>query len=185
MLKNYSKSKIRKLVRKSQKGDKDAFGTLYDIHLKPIFRFVYFKINSREEAEDLTVQIFSKAWEYLDKYKSNKSSFTSWLYTIARNQVIDYYRTNKREIGLEDWLKETHVAPKMMDSIDNEFLQKELLKKIKKLSEDQQQVIILKFFENFSNKEISQIMNKKEGTIRIMQHRALKNLKLIIDENEI
>jgi RNA polymerase sigma-70 factor, ECF subfamily len=176
---------IKDLVKRSQAGDKEAFGKLYDVYLKPIFRFVYFRVSNREDAEDLTGQIFLKAWQHIDKYDTNKSFFSSWLYIIARNQVIDHYRQSKKNIELEDWIKETHVQPEILDKVDQEILHKNLLKKTKKLPEKQQEVIILKFFENLSNKEISQIINKKEGAIRILQYRALQNLKIMLNKNEI
>lgn len=185
MLNNKEDKTIKNLVSRSQDGDKEAFGKLYDKYLKPIFRYVYFKVGNREDAEDLTEQVFLKAWQHIDKYNSKKSFFSSWLYIIAKNQIIDHYRQNKKNIELDDWLKETHVAPESLNNIEQELLQRKLLEKIKRLPEKQQQIIILKFFEDLSNKEIAQIINKKEGAVRILQYRALKNLKLIIDENEI
>ncbi len=185
MLKNKKDETIKDFVSRSQRGDKEAFGELYDIYLKPIFRYVYFKVGNREDAEDLTEQVFLKAWQYIDKYNSKKSFFSSWLYIIAKNQVIDHYRQNKKNIELEDWLKETHIQPEGQAKVEQELLQKKIFKKIKKLPEKQQEIIILKFFENLSNKEIAKIVNKPEGAIRILQYRALKKLKLIINENEI
>lgn len=185
MLINKEDKTIKELVKRSQCGDKEAFGKLYDIYLTAIFRFVYFKIGSREDTEDLTEQVFLKVWQHIGKYNYKKNYFSSWLYTIARNQIIDYYRTYKKNVGLEDWLEQAPSQPENTSLVEQQLLQEKLLKKIKQLSEEQQQIITLKFFENLSNKEIAQIINKSEGSVRIAQYRALKNLKLIIDENEI
>ncbi|PIR88525.1 MAG: hypothetical protein COU09_01780 [Candidatus Harrisonbacteria bacterium CG10_big_fil_rev_8_21_14_0_10_44_23] len=166
------------IIELAKKGDQDAFATLYDHYHTPIYRFVVLKVSLRHEAEDLAHEVFLSAWRNLPRFKSRGFPFSSWLYKIARNRVIDYYRTAKPKVDLED-------IPQGLtqDDVDHEadlnldFDLKRVKAAMQTLSPDQQDVLILRYVEDYSPKEISKILKKKEGTIRIIQHRAIKALK--------
>lgn len=167
------------LIRQAKSGDRDAFGKLYTLYLDKLYRYVFFRVGQNKElAEDITSEIFLKAWKNLDDFKDG--SFQAWVYTIARNKVIDFYRTNKNH----DKLEETILDDK--NNIEDEILNKieieEVKKAINNLTQEQQEVIILKFIEDMKNTEISKILNKKEDAIRALQHRAIRQLKEIIRE---
>jgi len=90
------------LIIEAIRGESSAFGQLYDHYQPRIYRFILVKVGHREEAEDLTHQVFLNAWKNIDGYQHRGFPFSSWLYSIARNAVIDYYRTNKNEVPLDD-----------------------------------------------------------------------------------
>jgi RNA polymerase sigma-70 factor, ECF subfamily len=104
------------LVRQAKSGDSDAFAQLYDAYLERVYRYVFFRVTDEETAEDLTSQVFLKAWEHLDHYQLTSTPFLAWLYTIARNQVIDHYRTHKETLTLEDAVS----LPAEGDGVDDE-----------------------------------------------------------------
>ena len=162
------------LIRKSQKGDEQAFGQLYEIWASKVYRFVYLKTKHVPVAEDLTSEVFLKAWQKIHQYKpAPDARFSSWLYAIARNTVIDYYRVNKRvEISFED-------LPEIAD-LEGEEPYREATRieeALERLPEDYAKVLKLRFVEEMPIARIAQSMKKKESNIRALTHRALKKLK--------
>ncbi|MFZ5559894.1 MAG: RNA polymerase sigma factor [Patescibacteria group bacterium] len=179
-----NKEKLIKIVKKAKRGDEKAFSYLYEYYISPIFRFIYFRIKSYEEAEDLTQAVFLKAWNALPNYQQKKNPFSSWLYTIARNTIIDYWKKRK-EWKISDLARDTIKDSRrpIYDLIEEEEDFRVVKEAISLLSEDQQEVIILKFIEELSNKEIAKIMNKKEDAIRQLQSRAIKSLKEYLNKD--
>ena len=170
----------RWLVLRAQKGDSQAFGQLYLKYLDKIYRYVYFRVRcQREEAEDLTEQIFYRAWEGLEKFDFKKGTFQAWLYRIAHNLVIDHHRqaAKKKEMPLQVDFPD---GSDLLGDLKSEEKRQALTTALGKLSGDQQQVIILKFIEEMSNSDISLIMNKKEEAVRALQSRALKRLRKLL-----
>lgn len=169
---------IEKLVKKSQKGDQDAFAGIYDIFIDPIYRYVYYRVKS-VDAEDLVETVFLKVWENIRQYKPRKKSFSAWIFRIAHNLVVDYYRSSKGNMIEEltpqvpDQSREHNPIRVTQGVLDQDAL-KEAIGKLKK---QYQEVIIYKFINDLSNKEIADILKKSEGSLRILQFRALKALK--------
>ena len=177
-----SEQEIEELVVKSQKGDKEAFAKIYDIYITPIYRYIFYKVDSKD-VEDITETLFLKAWENIHKYKKRKNTtFKSWLFRIAHNLVVDHYRLNREHASLNPFMsdhkKEADPAKVAQDSLNTN----QLKFAISKLKKNYQQVLILKFINDLSNKEISRIINKSEGSIRILQFRALKALKSVLED---
>lgn len=173
---------IEELVCKSQEGDVDAFAQLYDVFANQIYRYIYYKVK-KEDVEDLTETLFLKAWENINKYQNRKkTSFKSWLYRIAHNLVVDHYRLSREHASLDPRISSTdrEANPKelVQEVLDNEHLKKA----ISRLKKTYQQIIILKFINELSNTEISRILKKSEGNVRILQFRALKALRRILLE---
>ena|SRR5579884_834426 len=170
----------KKLIDKAKNGDKDAYGQLYSEFYLPVFRYIYFRINQKEEAEDLTQTVFLKAYTSIERYQSRSVDPLAYFYTIARNVVIDYYR-RKKELSLESNLGQAMEIPDKKENIEATFIQKENAEKVQqaisKLPLDQKEVIILKFINDLNNAEIARLLGKNEATIRQIQHRALKALK--------
>ncbi len=173
------------LIREAQKGKKEAFGPLYDHYVAPIYRFVYVKVTDKEEAEDLTHEVFLSAWQNLKGYKHQGFPFSSWLYQIARNKVIDHYRTKKTHTSFEN-VDEDLLS--IVGVVENDLEKVLALDKVKEaiaqLNQEQQDVIIMKFIEDLSNEEIANTMSKTEGAVRLLQHRAINNLKEILWKND-
>lgn len=173
---------IEELVQKSQKGDADAFGQIYDTFITPIYRYVYYKVKN-EDVEDIVETLFLKAWENINKYTKRKNTtFRSWIFRIAHNLVVDHYRLTREHASLDprlsDTKRESNPITVTTQSLNNQHLKK-ALSKIKK---NYQQIILLKYINELSNEEISKILKKSEGSVRILQFRALKSLKQILTE---
>jgi RNA polymerase sigma-70 factor, ECF subfamily len=165
------------LVRRSQTGDQDAFACLYDAYIDRIYRYIYFRVADDNLAEDITSQVFLKSWEKLDTYQPGPSPFIAWLYRIARNTVIDYYRTRKVVISLED-ARPAEISHEdgVEEQLDLQFKSQELRGALQELTEEQQQVLILKFISGLSTPEIAQQLGKQQGAVRALQMRALQGL---------
>ncbi len=171
----------KSLVRNAVGGEASAFGLLYDYYQPRIYRFVLMKVGRREEAEDLTHQVFLNAWQNIKNYESRGFPFSSWLYRIARNGVIDYYRAAKPETSVEEINPDFFVAPALaeFDLHKKMELQKVRLA-IQALDPTYQDVVIMRFVEDLSIKETAAALNKSEGSVKVIQHRAIKKLKELI-----
>lgn len=165
------------LVRQAKTGDSDSFGTLYDAYLERIYRFVYFRVEDQQTAEDITSQVFLKAWENLGRFQIGGTPFLAWLYTIAHNAVIDHYRTRKVTAALDDVrLSDPGHAETVENGIDAAVEMNSIKNALQTLTDDQRQVLVLKFIDEMSNEEIAQHLGKREGAIRALQMRGLKAL---------
>lgn len=166
-----------KLVRQAKTGDSEAFGQLYDAYLERIYRFIYFRVEDQQTAEDITSQVFLKAWENLGRFQIGGTPFLAWLYTIAHNAVIDHYRTRKVTATLEDVrISDPGHAEAVENGIDSAVEMKSIKTALLTLTDDQRQVLLLKFIDEMSNEEIARHLGKREGAIRALQMRGLKAL---------
>lgn len=176
----------KELVLRAKNGDGAAFGALYDNHLPAIYRFILLKVGGRKgEAEDLTHEVFLSAWKNIERFEFQGFPFSSWLYRIARNAVIDHYRTAKKNVSLDN-VPEDIVAerPETGDKIDIAIAFKSVQVHLAKLEPVYQDVLIMKFVEDLSNQEIAKALEKTEGAVRVIQHRALKQLKKYMEEEK-
>lgn len=165
-----------RLVARAVQGDAEAFGDLYELHLDAIYRYVYYRLSNHQDTEDLTERVFLKAWENMPGYRVGKTPFRAWLYRIAHNTVIDHYRAQQEALPLSEDLS---IVDTSID-LEQQLLLKErserLAKVISRLSPDHQHVLILRFIEGLSTKEVAQILNRSVGGVRVLQHRALKEM---------
>lgn len=170
------------LIKRAKKGDSEAFGQLYHKYIKQIYRFIYLRVRSKEDAEDITHQVFLSVWRKVPDYKFKGHPFSSWLYRIANNAVIDYYRTSRQHQDI-DTVPDSSVSenPELDRKLDLNWDMVVVKQAIAKLELDQQNVIILKFVNDFSNKEIADVLGKTEGAIRVIQHRAIKRIKNYVE----
>lgn len=165
-----------KYIKSAQNGNGEAFGLLYDCYLAKIYRFVFVKVNNKTIAEDLTHEVFLNAWKNLKSYAQKEFPFSSWLYQIARNEVIDFYRTRKKNISLEE-IKEDYLKTQEDKDLDAEINLEIIGKLIRLLKPDQQDVIIMRFIEDLNHEEIAATLGKSAGAVRLIQHRAINSLK--------
>ena len=167
------------LARAASKGDEGAFGALYTDFFPKISRFVILRVSHKQIAEDLTAEIFVKAWQHLQK-EERIASFSSWIFTVARNRVIDHYRTKKTFSDIFELENLIEYEDNVVEAIDLSIASKEFLQVLGELTSDQQQIIRLKFLEGLDNEEISAITDKSSGSIRVIQHRAIISLKKLL-----
>lgn len=165
----------KQALKQCQKGELDAFDILYDLYIDAIYRFIFYKTHHRETAEDLTSVTFMKALENLQKYKEESASFKTWLYQIARNTVIDHYRTSHPTGDIEDaWeLRSDDDVEAQTDlTLKLETVKAELAK----LSAEQREVVTLRVWGDHSFKEIAQITGKSEAACKMSFKRTVGKL---------
>lgn len=162
------------LVQRSMRKDAAAFGQLYELHLDSIYRYIYYRVGNAAEAEDLTEQVFLKAWEHMGAYDDRGLPFAAWLYRMAHNLVIDYRRTRKIAEPLSELLVEKRPGPHETAELHMEMA--EVAAALRTLSPDHQQIIILRFVQGCTHAEAAAIMGKSEGALRALQCRALTSL---------
>jgi len=173
----------RQLVLQAQAGNAEAFGQLYDAYMERIYRFVYFRVEDQQTAEDLTSQVFLRAWNNLDRFRLGRTPYLAWLYTIAHNAVIDHYRTRKVTTALEDVrLSQPDYAEVVENDIDFAVEMNSIKSAMQTLTDDQQHVLTLKFIEGMSNDEIARYLGKREGAVRALQMRGLRALAKQLEE---
>lgn len=173
------------LAQRASQHDPAAFAQLYNAYVDKIYKYIYYKVGNAPDAEDLCEQVFLKAWEAIGRYTWCGYPFSSWLYKLAHNLVVDHYRTKREVLPLNDILStsdEPIVDPEAALNLSLDAA--ELADAIAQLTDEQRQVISLKFIEGYDNAEISQMLNKKEGAIRALQYRALRSLQVILEAEE-
>ncbi len=173
--------RLLELLTQARTGSDAAFTELYDLFFEKIYRFIFFRVGHKEVAEDLAEDVFIKAFSGL-KTLQKDSVFESWLYQIARNRIIDYYRSKKLIIPLDEVEHTLEYETNVIDIVNLEAQQKIFIKLLKELSPEQQTVIKMKFLEGLENEEIAAMLDKPEGTIRVIQHRAIAKLKSLIEK---
>ena len=176
----------RQLVLQAQAGNSEAFGQLYDAYMERIYRFVYFRVEDQQTAEDITSQVFLKAWSNLDRFQFSRTPYLAWLYTIAHNAVIDHYRTRKVTTALDDvQLSQPDHSEAVENDIDLTVEMRSVKSALQTLTDDQQRVLTLKFIEGMSNNEIARHLGKREGAIRALQMRGLQALAKQLEEKMV
>jgi RNA polymerase sigma-70 factor (ECF subfamily) len=177
---------VRELVARGQKGDRDALEELYLIHFDRIYSYLHVSVGNRHDAEDLTTQTFLKMLEKIGTFKWQSAPFSAWLFRIAHNLAMDHFRARRRwqpeeEVPEPPGEEEPSAELTAMQTIGRESM----LKLIDRLSPEQQQVLTLKFVFNLPNAEVAAILDKTEGAIKSLQHRALVSLQKQIARQEV
>lgn len=169
------------LFRIRAKKDPEAFGAVYDAYVKQIYRFIYFKVSSAEQAEDLTSEAFLKAWQYL-KEKRDVPNLQALLYSVARSVVIDHYRATVCERGtvsLDETIADerTDVASeKFLKDMETKFDTTLVLEKLRHLKDEYRDVVIMRYLDEMSTGEIATVLGKNASNVRVLLHRATKAL---------
>lgn len=167
----------QRLLRQAKRGDAEAFAQLYRAHVQTIFRYIYYRVSDTLLAEDMTGDVFTRALKDIGGYQERGKPFVAWLYSIAHARIVDHYRRAGRrpaESDLDDAV--VPVESNMDSSMLRRQAAQELRKAIAKLTDDQQQVIILRFIEGYRLEQVAQVMGKNANAIKALQHRALRSL---------
>lgn len=169
------------LILKAQEYDPIAFGKIYERYYNGVYKYICYRVGDQELAEDLTMEVFVKGLEAIDTFTFRGIPFSAWLYRIASNLVIDYFRRQPTQptVALEDKLLTDNEVQVHLES---QFAHQVLREAMAELTDDQQQVIILKFVDGLTNTEVAQVLGKTEGAIKSLQHRALASLGKVLGE---
>jgi RNA polymerase sigma-70 factor (ECF subfamily) len=159
--------------------DADAFGVLYERHVRRIYNYIFYRTGNHHDAEDLTARVFQRALRHVGKFEDKGVPFSAWLYRIAHNLVANWHRDRSRRptVPLEDNLLPSGAGPHPEAMAVATEEQRFLMDAVRRLPEDRQQLLILKFVERLSNAEIGLIMGRTEGAIKSLYHRTLNTLR--------
>ena len=166
-------------IEQAVSGSQEAFSILYERYVNRIYNYIFYRVGNAHDAEDITARVFYRAMGSITRYDYRGLPFSAWLYRIAHNLVANWYRDNarKKEVLLEEvgqfQQRSEHLEVAMVQSQENEIL----MKAIRSLPAERQQLIILKLVEDLSNQEIGEIMGKSEGAIKSLYHRTLISLR--------
>jgi RNA polymerase sigma-70 factor, ECF subfamily len=180
-----STDNVRRLVERAQQGDRDALEELYLIHFDRIYSYLHMSVGNKHDAEDLTTQTFLKMLESIKRFRWQSAPFSAWLFRIAHNLAMDHFRARRRwqpeaEVPEPPGSEEPSAELEAMQTIGRQSM----MELIDKLSPEQQQVLTLKFVFNFPNADVATILEKTEGAIKSLQHRALASLQKQIAQDK-
>jgi RNA polymerase sigma-70 factor (ECF subfamily) len=170
------------LIDRARNGDAEAFGDLYERHLDSVFRFFYSRLDSRQDAEDLTEETFFRIWRALPNYKDQGVPFLAYIFHVAHNLLIDHHRrfaNSKGVVALEDEIavkSQTNPSEVALNNIQHQ----EIKQALEKLTEDHQLVLVTRFLSELSTEEVAQVMGRSKGAVRVLQHRALNALRKLV-----
>jgi RNA polymerase sigma-70 factor, ECF subfamily len=175
----------KQLIQAAQKGDERAFGELYDAYVDRIYRYILYRVNDPETAQDLTGEVFLRVVEALPNYEDREIPLLAWMYRIAYARVVDHYRQNSRT-GVHQNIDDVELS--VEDDMDSDMIsghqQQQVRAAIKQLTEDQQQVILLRFVEGYNLQETADALGKTVGAIKVMQHRAIQSLTRLLNGDD-
>jgi len=171
------------ILNRAIQGDHEAFGKLYEDYVERIFNYVYYRTGNQHDAEDLTARVFFRAMRRIPQYEERGLPVSAWLYRIAHNLVANWHRDRGRrpEISLDEGFTTVQHSEHPETTLMQLEEQDHLLKIIRDLPPERQQLIILKFVEHMSNAEIGQIMGRTEGAVKSLYHRTLLSLRIEMD----
>ncbi len=177
--------KEQELILKAQRGEPRAFGELYECYAPAIFRYLFAHLDSRMDAEDLTGEVFLKAWQSLTRYNERGVPFLAFLFRIARNILVDHYRRSSRQESkapddMDRYRKEGIAEP--IEVVGSQMEHQRIMRIMENLRADYRSVLTLRFISELSPEETAQAMERSVGAIRVLQHRALAALRQEIEK---
>jgi RNA polymerase sigma-70 factor, ECF subfamily len=165
-----------KLIQRAKAGDPRAFSALYDRYQSRIYRYIYFRVHDVPTAEDLTSDVFVRLVENIHRYHDTGRPFLAWLYTIARNLLTDHYRREAQALQAPADENLSSYVDDPARHVQLSFEQQRLAEALGQLTEDQRQVLVLKFFEEMDNATAASLLNKTVGAVKALQHRGLATM---------
>jgi len=175
---NSSKFKEKLLLIRLKKKDPDAYAEIYDLYVTPIYRFIYFKVATRQDAEDMTSEVFLKIWVYITENDHKIDNLRALLYRTARNLVIDSYRKKAKQDIAQDSeilnLVEDEKQQSLLANIEIGIEMQNIEKVLRKMKDEYREILILRYIEELSISEIAAVLEKTKGSVRVSVHRALK-----------
>ena len=171
------------LIQRAKEGEPAAFAEIYDRHQPAIYRYIFYRVGNAATAEDLTSEVFMRLIERMDHFTYRGRPLLAWLYTIARNLIADYQRRSGQTTTLPSYEQLVTEADDLEQIAERGLAQQRLAAAMTTLTEDQRQVIILRFIEGLDNAEVAQTLGKSVGAVKSLQHRALAALRRVLERN--
>ena len=177
--------KEQNLIRGAQRGDKKAIAALYDQHYRAVYNYIYYRVSDQQAAEDISGEVFIRMLRKLPTYRDRGRPFLAWLYTIARNLVVDHYRAREKNEMLpirENLVEGREKAPdqRLQSQQQSDCFRKAL----EQLPESQRKLLIFRFIDGFSTPRIVDLLGKSDRAVRSLQHRALRSLERVLVEEK-
>ncbi len=173
------------LIEGASKGSQSDFAKLYDAYIEQIYRFAYFKLSNKKDAEDLAHDVFLTAWQNMPNFISMGHPFSSWLYKITKNKIIDRWRGKKNNISTETMKEngqEIEFSSNLVEKLNTDMTSEVAISAVKKLDHIKQEVMFLKYVSEMDTKEIAKVIGKTEGATRVILHRAIQEVKTNLNE---
>jgi RNA polymerase sigma-70 factor, ECF subfamily len=169
---------LRDIVLRARAGESDAFGVLYDRYVDLVYRFVYYRVGTHALAEDLTSETFLRALRRMSVFTWQGKDFGAWLVTIARNLVLDHYKSSRHrlEICTADLLDDDRWEEGPERAVLESFTHRALLSAVRELGSEQRECLVLRFLHGLSVAETAEVMGKNTGAIKALQYRATRSL---------
>jgi RNA polymerase sigma-70 factor (ECF subfamily) len=173
------------LIRRAQEFDQEALGWLYELFYPKLYNYAYLQLGDVHQAEDLASEVLLRVLESLKGYRFRGVPLAAWVFRIARNYLIDLSRRRQRrpQVGLYEGIPDAQDSPQAV--AERSAAQDEVRLALTKLTEEQRQVIILKFVEGMDNASVARVLGRSQGAVKSLQHRALVSLRKIISSQEV
>ena len=171
------------VIDRARTGDRSAFAELYDTYVDNVYRYLLYRVREPSDAEDLCSEVFTRAFANIHRYRWQGKSFLAWLYTIARNAVTDRRRRERPTVEIDNAYGLAEDGPTAHERAVHGEAVDALRGAVRHLTAEQQEVLVLRFVENRSSREVAKILSKNEGAIRALQFRALGRLRKLMRED--
>ena len=184
----YRSAQVRReeeLIRRAQEFDQEALGWLYQLFYPKLYNYAYLQLGDVQQAEDLASEVLLRVLESLKGYRFRGVPLAAWVFRIARNCLIDLHRRRQRrpQVGLYEGIPNAADSPQA--TAERAMAKGELRLALTRLTEEQRQVIILKFVEGMDNASVARVLGRSEGAVKSLQHRALVSLRKILSSQEV
>jgi RNA polymerase sigma-70 factor (ECF subfamily) len=165
------------LIAAAKEGNAVAFAALYDLFADRVYRHILYRTGNPADSEDLTQQTFLKAWQAMGRYRVTEVPFVAWLLTIAHNAVVSHFRSKRDHVPLDLDLPLPDTSAGPQEEAERKFHQAAVRRALAKLPHDQQQVVVMRYLDEFDYADIAKALKKTENNVRVIAHRALKRMQ--------
>jgi RNA polymerase sigma factor (sigma-70 family) len=163
----------------TKKSNREAFSRLYDEYMPKVYRYVYYRVNDVQLAEDITSNVFEKALDNFSKYSAEKAAFSTWIFAITRNLIVDYYREQGKmqTTSIDEAVEVSSREPNPEEELESKE-EKQLLRVcIAKLPQDEQEIVRLKFTMEMTNRDIAKVVGLSESNVGVKLYRIVRKLR--------
>lgn len=172
----------RKLIHEAQKGDKQAFETLYELHYTAVYKYIYYRVGQRPLAEDLTGDVFERMVTRIDTFQPGNKPIRAWLYTIAGNLIKNKMKRQSKLTWLPLDEQQSSDEPGVGTAVAERLKREQLRDALQQLTEEQRRVIILRFMQDEPIKDVASLIGKTETSVKALQRRGINALRRALDQ---